>query len=271
MLLAQYGTAWKCGLRSRSFQAVIFVSFLLIGAAHLGAAFSFRQPQVVALDLGLSAVRIGLVLLNLFWIQELVSRDIDRRVVVLQLSYPRPRWEYLLGRFLAVLALSLSAAVIFAGVLWAVVSFSKWGYQSGSVPLMSARLLGVVLLIWLEAAVVASFSLAVASVASTPFFAVLAGLAFALVGRMVGPVLMYLRSGAEGDDDLVGAFLPVVDQLRWILPDLSALDIRAQVLYGLGAPPLVAGDLAAAVGAAIAFATMALLLAVGLFGRRQFS
>jgi hypothetical protein len=52
----------------------------LIGIAYLSGYFSPRQPQTVALDVGFSGIRFSLVLLNLFWVQELVAREIDRRI-----------------------------------------------------------------------------------------------------------------------------------------------------------------------------------------------
>jgi hypothetical protein len=50
-----------------------------MGVAYLSASFSPRQPQTVALDVGLSGLRFSLVLFALFWVQELVGREIESR------------------------------------------------------------------------------------------------------------------------------------------------------------------------------------------------
>jgi Cu-processing system permease protein len=81
----------RSGLRGRSFQAVFILGVLLIGIAYLSGFFSPRQPQTVALDVGFSGIRFSLVLLNLFWVQELVAREIDRRVILFSLAYPVSR------------------------------------------------------------------------------------------------------------------------------------------------------------------------------------
>ena len=74
------------GLRGRSFQAVFALGLALIGLAYLSGFLSPRQPQTVALDVGLSGLRFSLVLLNLFWVQDLVAREIDRRTIVVSLA-----------------------------------------------------------------------------------------------------------------------------------------------------------------------------------------
>ena len=102
----------RSGLRGRSFHAVFFLGVLTIGIAYLSGFFSPRQPQTVALDVGFSGIRFSLVLLNLFWVQELVAREIDRRVILFSLAYPVSRAAFLAGRFAAVLLLSLLAATV---------------------------------------------------------------------------------------------------------------------------------------------------------------
>ena len=52
-----------------------------MGGAYLAAEFSGRQPGTVALDVGLSAIRIIGLLLVLFWCQEMVGKEIERRTV----------------------------------------------------------------------------------------------------------------------------------------------------------------------------------------------
>jgi hypothetical protein len=84
----------RSGLRGRSFHAVFILGVLMIGIAYLSGFFSPRQPQTVALDVGFSGIRFSLVLLNLFWVQELVAREIDRRVILFSLAYPVSRGAF---------------------------------------------------------------------------------------------------------------------------------------------------------------------------------
>lgn len=80
-------SAWRAGLRSRSVQGVLVLGIVLMGVAYLSASFSPRQPRTVALDVGLSGLRVSLILFSLFWVQELVGREIERRSVLFALTY----------------------------------------------------------------------------------------------------------------------------------------------------------------------------------------
>ena len=65
-MFALFITSWRAGLRGRSIHAVFIVALLMVAIAYLAAAFSPRQPQTVALDVGFSGMRISLVLFSLF-------------------------------------------------------------------------------------------------------------------------------------------------------------------------------------------------------------
>ena len=73
---------------------------------------------------------------------------------------------------------------------------------------------------------------------------------------------------SEGQAELQSVMTPVFDWLRWILPDLSRLDIRYYALYAHQPDTvLLAGSVLMAVG----YTGMLLALAVWLFNRRQFN
>nr|WP_256206561.1 ABC transporter permease subunit [Pseudomonas sp. BAY1663] len=83
----------------------------------LSAQFSGRQPATVALDIGLSVIRLLLPLVLILMVQELVSREFDRRYFLNTLTYPCPRHSLLLGRFIAIATLILGLLLLLAGAL----------------------------------------------------------------------------------------------------------------------------------------------------------
>lgn len=94
----------RSGIRSRSVQVVFVLGLALVLVAYLAASFSPRQPRTVALDVGFSGARFSLILLSLFWVQDLVSREIDRKIILQSLSYPVSRAAFLsaaISRYLA--------------------------------------------------------------------------------------------------------------------------------------------------------------------------
>lgn len=258
---------WVAGLRSRAFFAIAVLGMLLMVAAFLAGFFSPRQPQTVALDVGLSGLRFALVLLNLFWVQELVAREIDRRTVVWALSFPLPRSHYLLGRYLGITCLSALAAIAMGLMLVVAAVLAGGGYAQEfpvrlGIPYW-ATLLGLIV----DVAVVLAFSLWISTLSTVPMLPLALGAAFAIAGKSLGPVLEFFARGADGDSEMNSTIGPAIAVIRWLLPDLSRLDWRDWPLYGLS--PSTAEGLAATAMSAGYLALM-LGLAVAAFGRRQF-
>jgi Cu-processing system permease protein len=135
-------SAWRSGLRSRSIQGVLVLGVLLVGVAYLSASFSPRQPRTVALDVGLSGLRVSLILFALFWVQELVGREIERRTVLFSLTYPVARGNYVLGRYLGVIGLLALAALLLGLLLWVAVRTTGGDYQQAFVRCGGPAVLG---------------------------------------------------------------------------------------------------------------------------------
>lgn len=236
-MLQYFIYAFRSGYRSRSFLVVFALGAALIATAFLASQFSPRQPQTVALDFGLSGLRFCLVLLAVFWVQEFLGKEIERKTVLFSLTYPTSRAAFLCGRYGGILALNAVAALSLALFLWLVVLMVGKGYDQEFPVALGLPYWTAVAGLWLDAAVVAAFALWVGAVSTVPMMPVALGAAFAIAGKSLGPALDYLARGADGQDQLVAAYNPVLHALQWILPDLSRLDWRAWPMYGgLAAP-----------------------------------
>jgi ABC-type transport system involved in multi-copper enzyme maturation permease subunit len=257
-----------CGLRARSLQAVFVLGLILMAVALLAGSFSPRQPQTVVLDVGLSGLRFSLVLLGVFWIQELVAKEIDRRTVIFALTYPVSRHAYLLGRYFGILCLMLAATIVLALLLGLAVSFAGYGYEQAYPILLGMPFWTAVYGVWLDVAVVVAFALWIAAISTVSILPIALGAAFAIAGRALGAVLQYLMGGADGDKDLAGTFLPILNVVQWMLPDLSRLDWRVWPMYG-AVPP--AGSVLWSSLMAGAYTLVMLGLAVRSFAHREFS
>lgn len=261
-------SAWRSGFRSRSIIAILILGILLVGVAFLSASFSPRQPTTVALDVGFSGVRFSLVLFALFWVQELVAREIERRTVVYALSYPISRGAYLLGRFLGILGLLVLATLLLSVLLWLTVLLVSGVYEQGFFPGLGVPFWVAVAGLLIDAAVVAAFSLLIASLSTVPMLPVALGVLFAISGKALGAVIDYLRRGADDDPEFVARFGPVIDVIQWVLPDLSRLDWRAWPMYEL---PMGAQAIGLSLAMAVGYAIVLLGLAVVVINRREFS
>lgn len=270
VLAAQSLTAWRSGFRGRGARLILFLGLLIAACAWLAAEFSGRQPETVALDVGISLIRLFGALLVLFWVTELLGKDLERRTIYFVLAYPFSRNTYIFSRFLAVAGLAACAVAglaIFMLAAWWLVAHSGYA-QDTPVSMQGATLPTILLLIWLDLTTIGAFTLLVAALSTTPMLAFFVGMAFAVSARSLGPILAYLASNESGAQKLAPTYQPLLNAIHWIIPDLSRLDIRSAALYGIW--PSTESILWASLNASL-YGVIALAIAMLLFHRREFS
>lgn len=223
--------ALRLAIRSRGFRALLVLGAALLAIAFLSGAFSLRQPIVVTTDIGLSGIRLLATLLVLLWIQEAFVRDIDRNTILWVFAFPAPRTSYVLGRFLGVMAIVGAGILLWGGALMVLASVADWGYAASSRPVFGGGFLLVLAGIFLDTLVVGSVVLWVGSVAQTPVVPFFVGGLFAIAARTLGGMIDYLAYSPNAEPALRQAILPVLQFIRWWIPDLGLLDWRSIVLY----------------------------------------
>ena len=259
-------SAWKAGVRGRSIQVIAAIGLFLMGVAYLSASFSPRQPQTVALDVGFSFLRIILVLLGLFWVQELIAREVERRTVIFSVSYPVSRSAYLLGRCAGMALLLAVAALCLAVLLWGVTFLAGRHYAQQYPVDLGGPFWATVFGLWIDAMVVSCFGVLLSTLSTVSVLPLAVGICFAIAAKTVGFARSYILSGADGDDRLVARMAPLLDIVRWMLPDLGRVDWRGWAMYRLfpGVETMFWGGLAA-----IAYGVIVLALACWAFRYRE--
>src|SRR5690606_37209074 len=130
--LSNISTGLRLAFRARFGWLAIGSLLVLAIAAFLSAQFSGRQPSTVALDIGLSVIRLLLPLVLVLMTQELLSREFDRRYFLNTLAYPHSRHNLLLSRFIAVSTLALGLLLLVAGALAFLVWLINRGYAQST-------------------------------------------------------------------------------------------------------------------------------------------
>jgi len=199
--------------------------------ATLSATFSGRQPATVALDIGLSVIRLLLPLVLVLMSQELLSREFDRRYFLSTLSYPHPRHSLLLGRFIAVSTLTLGLLLALAGALALLVWLIGQGYAQATPVALGHHYLVTIGFIALDLLVLTAVATLLAVVASTPSFVLVGTFGFMLLARSFGAIVELLTRSTTvvGDAE---SYRSSISLLSYLLPDLGALDVRMVALYG---------------------------------------
>lgn len=267
-MLQFFLSSWRSGFRGRGFLAVFLLGVVFVAIAYLSASFSPRQPRTVALDVGLSGLRFGLVLFAISLVQELLGKEIERRTVVLTLSYPISRAGYLLGRYFGILALTGVAGIILGMLLWIAIFLAGGVYDQQFAVALGWPYWITVAGVWVDVAVVAAFVVWISSLSTVPMLPMALGVIFAIAGKALGAMADYLAKGADGQAQLAADFGPLVDAIRYLLPDLSRLDWRVWPMYNQVPELALIGY---ALLMAVAYVVVMLGLAVHTFSRREFS
>lgn len=244
------------------------VVLVMAVAMLLSSYFSGRQPATVALDVGFSTIRLLLPLLIVLLVQELLSREFDKRYYLSSLSYPRGRCGLLLGRFAAVLALLLGLLLVLGLLQVALVYFIGGIYPQATPVALGQPLLVVMAFMALDLLLLAALATLLAVVASTPSFVLLGTFGFMLIARSYGAIVELLGrdAGLVGNAEGYRASLGV---LGYLLPDLGALDLRMLALYGK--PEFLPSDWPWLLLSNLAYALALLALAVWVLQRKRFA
>lgn len=221
----------RIAIRARFTNISLWLLVALVLIVILAAQFSGRQPATVALDVGISFIRISLPLLIVIMIQELFTREFERRYFLSSLTYPRVRTELLLGRFLAVFVLSLLLLVIMSLTLAVLVSIIGQSYAQATPVDLWLPYFSTVLFISVDLFVISAMATLLSIVAVTPSFILIGTFGFLIVARSYATVIALLQQ----DKIIMEGQQLYQESLSWLgyfLPDLAALDIREVTLYG---------------------------------------
>lgn len=218
-------------VRSRLWVIAGVLAAVLASVAFLSSQFSPRQPSTVALDVGLSFIRICVPFLSLLQIQDLLAREVDRRLILTSLTYPRSRSSFLVARYIAVTAVAAGMTIFLAIVLAVVVSFAGGSFHEATQIALGLPYAITIAYLLLDIAVIVAFAVALATVATTPNLVFLGGIGFMIIARSASTIVELL----EREHDLLkGAALyhQGLQWVQWLIPDLAALDVRPIALYG---------------------------------------
>ncbi|WP_336315478.1 ABC transporter permease subunit [Stutzerimonas stutzeri] len=204
---------------------------LLILATLLSSFFSGRQPATVALDIGLSIIRLLLPLILILMTQELLSREFERRYFLNTLSYPHSRHSILLSRFIGVASLALSLLIVLSGTLASLVWLISRNYAQATPVSLGYHYLITVAFIGIDVILLTTVATLLAVVASTPSLVLVGTFSFMLISRSFGSIIELLTRNATVVHD-AESYRSGITILSYLLPDLGALDVRMITLYG---------------------------------------
>lgn len=94
-------------LKSKILVNVFFAGLGLILVSYVATEFTYGVPERVALDFGLGMLSLSSLAISLFLGVTLLSKEIDSRTVYMVISRPVPRYAFILGKLLGLLAIQI--------------------------------------------------------------------------------------------------------------------------------------------------------------------
>jgi len=258
-------SVFRESVRDRVPYNLVLFAVLLIASSFLLGQLTAGQDVKIIKDLGLAATGVFGLFIAIFIGIGLVSKEVERRSIYSLLSKPVSRAQFIAGKYAGlVLTLAVNVAVM-AVALYAVLGYMTWmesaEFKSAwDAPGVDPRLLLAVFLTFVQLMLITAIALFF-STFSSPMLS--AALTFAVY--LVGHFNTELRDFDQVVRSRPAAWL--ARGLYHVLPDLSAFDVKTQVVHGL---PVGAGYVLSTTAYGLAYIAALLLASTFIFSRRDF-
>ena len=238
--------------RQRVFYFVLLFALLLIGSSVFMARFTFQQEFQILKDVSLGAMSIFSSLLAIVATARLIPQDIEDRTVYTILAKPVPRWEYLLGKLLGVIALLAISVFVMSALFLAVLYLREQTVLNETTRQLSAApheqlddalnqirasgvkvdIFGAVAVIFVKASLLAALTLFVSTFATTQIFTVVVMVFIYFIGHLQATAREYwLEQQSAGW--IAKTFLALV---ALVFPDLQAFNLVDELIAGVAIP-----------------------------------
>lgn len=268
---ADFFQASSIAFHSRLYAIALWFIAALIISVILAAQFSARQLATVALDVGFSIIRLTLPLLAILLVQELFSREFERKLYLTSFTYPRARISWLTGRVAAVFLIGVGLLVLMGLILAGLSHYIAGTYEQTTPISLGLPYFITLLYIVADLVVVIAIASLLAVSAKTPSFVLIGTIGFTLIARSYTPIIELLRSNPHSVSAVVDPRLyqDSLGLLAFVLPDLGRLDVRMIALYDK--MNFLPQDWPLLLGSTLAYSGALLGLAVWVLNKREFN
>jgi len=250
-------TFWE-SVRNRAFIGMLLGALVLIaGSMLLSQMVVFDQRQRVVLDFGLFFISFTGVIIAIIVGVLLIYKDLAQKTIYALLTKPVRRFEFVLGRFLGLLAILIFMFIIMTGA-WLLV------LKSEGVILRGIHFQAL-FLIFIQLCIVASVAILFSSF-SSPVLSGIFTFGIYAVGRQVD-FINDLLTATKGPFASFPWLKPIGSGIVNIFPDLTLFDITRQILLDVELPwTFIASTSIYGLSYIIVF----IMAAMAIFNRREF-
>ena len=241
-------------LRQKLAVNLLVFAVFLVGTSIVISQFTFGAQYRIIVDIALSSMEVFGTLIAVFLGAGLIAGEVERRTVYPIVAKPVSRGEYVVGRYLGLVATTTLNLAVMALVLVAVLA----SYHRSFAFLRDTPILATLLAMALQFAMVAAVAVFFSSFTTATLAAIFA-LSLVVAGHLASDLVRYW--GQQG-----GAARIVGQFLYFIVPNLEALNLKEAMVYK---DPLPAGFALAGYGYGFLYAAAVVALTSGVFARRD--
>ena len=239
-------------IRDKVLVTLIIFAVLVMGSSRVIQPLALGEEAKIIKDLGLSAITLFCVLISILVGGRIVYREVEKRTIYIMLAKPVRRWEFILGKYLGLMAVLVVSLVVMTAAFYVILLILGVG-----APLY---LMLAILMTLFELAILTAVAV-LFSTFSTP----ITGAVFTFAVFFVGHLSRDLKLLAAMSPS------PVVKAVSYlfyyVLPNLANFNIRPEVVYGAPLDPF--GLLLSGLYALVYTATL-LLISAAIFNRKEF-
>jgi ABC-type transport system involved in multi-copper enzyme maturation permease subunit len=230
-------------IRDRILYLFIGFAIIMVISTKLFGMLTVGDESKIVKDIGLAAMQFFSMLIAVMMSMLLISREVDNRTVFNILSKPVRRWQFILGKYLGLVAIVAVNLLLITLVLVVMVLIYTGQFDP--------MLVFAAAMTMLEMSVVAAFATLFA-VLTRPILGSLMTLAMFIVGHTSADLWMLTRH-------LPGTFTrAVITVVYYLVPNLERFNFKTEVVHDLLIHPAAVGW---AVVYAFSFAAVLLFLA----------
>lgn len=240
-------------IRNKVLYSILLFACLLTGISAAFGSVSIGDTMKFVKDFSLLSISLFGVVTTVVLGVSLLSKELDKRTIYNILSKPVARWQFLVGKYLGLLATLTIMMVLMTSALLVLLWFFERRIDWFLLPVVGAMLL--------ELAILLAVAIFFSSIVVTPTLAGLFTIAAFLAGRSASWLSYFF--GPE----YPAVLRYTMRVLYAVLPHLDKLYVADQVVSGQVVP---ASYYLHAAAHATAYVGILLLLSVVIFRRREF-
>jgi Cu-processing system permease protein len=239
-------------LRDKALYVIVIFSLVLVVSTRILSPLALGEGVRITKDVGLSCISFFGIVAIIIMGAGLVHKEIDKKTILVILSKPVARHEFIFGKFLGMADALIAVVVLMLITLQVTLLVSGKGFDS---LVMKAGFLT-----YIELLVMTSVAVLFSSFTTTGLSAAFT-FAFYVTGHFSADMLVFAERLSSNFARQICQFL------YYIIPDLELFNVRAMVVHGVDVPT---ERLLAATAYGLLYTMGILLLSAGIFAKRDF-